>query len=142
VFGFPNRFAGGLVQRDDILHIAPVPRRTHTANSCLPSSVAVVTQTWSPHTTGEDQPKSWMGRFQTTFSVSLQASGSRAASACPFARGLRNCGRCSGRFARSTASAGWTSLALPRAGWRCSHGGVAPFQQGELTWASSRSQAG
>src|SRR5258707_397562 len=44
-------------------------------DSSLPSLVPVVIQTCFPSTTGDDQPRSWTGVFQTTFLVSLHSTG-------------------------------------------------------------------
>ena len=75
--------------------ILPSLRRTATANIWWPSVVAVVSQTWSPQTTGEDQPWSWMAVFQTTFSVSLHRSGKPTQPEWPSPRGPRKAGQLS-----------------------------------------------
>ena len=58
--------------------------------SRVPSSVALVSQTMPSATTGDDQALPSIGTFQTTFSVSLQATGSDVARARPFPAGPRN----------------------------------------------------
>src|SRR5215467_9276465 len=49
--------------------------------------------------TGDDQPRSWIGVFQTTLFVSLQLSGRSRASECPVPSGPRNCGQLSPAYA-------------------------------------------
>src|SRR5262245_61204143 len=57
--------------------------------------MAVSTNTWSPHPTGELQLRPAMSIFQATFSVVLQVSGSFGSSAAtPADRSPRNCGQC------------------------------------------------
>jgi hypothetical protein len=68
----------------------PVSRSTHTANNCLPSSVAVVSQICRPQITGDDQPRSWIGVFHLTWFVSLQFNGSPIESEHPSPFGPRN----------------------------------------------------
>ena len=48
------------------------------ANICLPSSVAVVSQTWSFQITGDDQPLPWIGCFHLMCSVSDHSVGGSA----------------------------------------------------------------
>lgn len=45
----------------------PVLRSTQRTKRCDPSLRAVVKQIWSPETTGEDLPPSWIAVFQRTF---------------------------------------------------------------------------
>src|SRR5258707_1045552 len=73
--------------------ILPVSRWQQTAKSVLPSSVALVTHTWLPQTTGDDQALPGIGVFQTTFSVSLHLSGKLVAAEQPLAVGPRNSGQ-------------------------------------------------
>src|SRR4051794_36231601 len=66
-----------------------------TAKSWRPSSVAVVSQTWLPHRTGEDQALPWIGGFHLTWLVSDQARGRPVVWAIPSPRGPRNWGQLS-----------------------------------------------
>ena len=81
----------------------PVSRSRPTAYILSPVSVAVVTQTWLPQTTGLDQPLSWMAVFHLTFWVSDQVVGRPVASAWPSPCGPRNSGQLSA--ARATTEA-------------------------------------
>src|SRR5262249_849491 len=49
--------------------------------------------------TGDDQPRSWIGVFQTTLFVSLQLSGRSRASEWPVPSSPRNCGQSSPAYA-------------------------------------------
>src|SRR4051812_24192721 len=72
----------------------PVFLSTQTADSFVASGVALLTQTWSPHTTGDDHALPSTGVFHATFSVSLQLTGKPLApSAIPCPPGPRNCGQ-------------------------------------------------
>ena len=73
--------------------IRPESRSTQTANSCLPSSAAVVSQICLSQTTGDEWPRSWIAVFQRTFFVSLQVRGRSACWQAPLAAGPRNCGQ-------------------------------------------------
>src|SRR5262245_28675763 len=57
------------------------------------TSSAVVTHTWLPSTTGDDQPLPWMAVFHRTFSFSLQVVTRVLASDRPSAVGPRNPGQ-------------------------------------------------
>src|SRR5216117_94412 len=60
---------------------------------CL-ASIAVRTNTWLPHTTGELQLRPGMSIFQATLSVALHVSGSFGSSGTTPALVPRNCGHC------------------------------------------------
>src|SRR5574340_1258484 len=70
--------------------IRPLWASTHTAKSCLPSSVAEVIQIWSPQTTGDDQALPWTAVFQETPLVSSHSTGSNLDRAWPSPPGPRN----------------------------------------------------
>ena len=53
----------------------PLSRSSATTPSALPSGVAVVIQTCSPRTIGDDQARPWIAVFHVTCWVSAQASG-------------------------------------------------------------------
>src|SRR5260370_19818553 len=72
--------------------IFPESLSTATANSSLPSGVAVVSHSWRPRMTGDDHARPWMGVFQRTFWVSLQVIGRPMAVDTPSPSGPRNCG--------------------------------------------------
>src|SRR5262245_19106997 len=55
--------------------------------------IAVTTNTWLPHTTGELQLRPGMSIFQAMFSVGLHLSGSLGSSAATPACAPRNCGQ-------------------------------------------------
>src|SRR5258708_5549186 len=82
----------------------PGARSRHTAKYALPSSVAVVTHTWSPHTTGDDHPLSWTATFQRTFSISLHLVGTSLASETPLPCGPRNSGQLSAAAAKAATA--------------------------------------
>src|SRR5262245_15217371 len=73
--------------------ILPEFLSTQIAKLDLPSSGAAVTQIWSPHTTGLDQPLSCSGVFHFTCSVSLHVAGNPLASEKQSPRAPRNCGQ-------------------------------------------------
>src|SRR5438093_7970888 len=56
--------------------------------------IAVRTNTWLPHTTGELQLRPGISIFQATLSVALQVSGSFGSSGATPALVPRNCGQC------------------------------------------------
>src|SRR5262245_5162930 len=66
------------------------------------TSSAVVTHTWSPRMTGDDQPLPWISVFQRTLSFSLQVVTRLRASPRPSAVGPRNPGQESPPSARTT----------------------------------------
>src|SRR3569623_679764 len=71
--------------------MSPVFRSIHTADKRLPSSVALVAQTCSSQTTGEDQALPGSAVFQRMFCVSLHWIGKPVASEMPAPSGPRNC---------------------------------------------------
>src|SRR5256885_15749360 len=71
----------------------PLPLSTHTTPSSCPSSLAVVTHTCSPHTTGDDQALPCTAVFHTTFSCSDHLSGRAVESETPWPVGPRNWGQ-------------------------------------------------
>src|SRR5947208_8904885 len=84
--------------------ILPVFLSRQMAKSFEPSSGAAVTQIWSPHTTGLDQPLSCSGVFHFTFCVSLHVVGTLVASDVPSPLGPRNCGQLSAAHTAATES--------------------------------------
>src|SRR5262245_44795468 len=56
--------------------------------------MAVSTNTWLPHTTGELQLRPGISIFHATLSVALHVSGRRGSSAATPALVPRNCGQC------------------------------------------------
>src|SRR5262245_28768364 len=68
----------------------PLSRSRQIAHWAVPSSRAVVTQTCWPRTTGDDQPLSWMGVFQTTLVLSSQVVGRPVELERPVPLGPRN----------------------------------------------------
>src|SRR4051812_35987058 len=66
---------------------------TQSTNNSRPSSVAVVSQTWSPHTTGDDHDLPWIGVFHFTFCFSDHVVGRLDESERPWPVGPRNCGQ-------------------------------------------------
>src|SRR5437016_5760829 len=102
----------------------PVSRSTHTAKKLTSliglaggspflggaafsagTSSAVVTHTWWPSTTGDDQPLPWTAAFHRTFSFSPQVVGAFAAAHRPSAVGPRKPGQESLPGASDTARA-------------------------------------
>src|SRR4051812_45997968 len=75
------------------MRILPVPASTQSAKSSFPSCVALVSQTRSPATAGDDHDLPWIGVFHLTFSVSLHVTGTFLASLTPCPVGPRNCGQ-------------------------------------------------
>src|SRR5688572_19715583 len=69
------------------------PRGSCDVDPEAPEGIAVVRNTWSPHTTGEDEPRPGISTFQLTFFVSLHSVGGSACGATPVARGPRHCGQ-------------------------------------------------
>src|SRR5205814_3770673 len=69
--------------------------------SALVVLIAAVTNTWSPHTTGELHPRPGISRFQATLCEASQVSGSAGSSAATPERSPRNCGQFSSAFAPS-----------------------------------------
>src|ERR1700754_1506774 len=59
------------------------------------TSSAVVSHTWSPHTTGDDHSLPWIAVFQRTFLVSDHSVGRLLASETPSPVGPRNAGQLS-----------------------------------------------
>jgi len=57
------------------------------------SDTAVSTNTLSPQTIGEPEPRPGIGTFQRTLLVSLQVAGGSASGATPVASGPRHCGQ-------------------------------------------------
>src|SRR5579883_333317 len=94
---------GGSSNRRTSWTTAPVFRSRPTAKYAVPFSVAVVTHTRSPQTTGDDHPLSWTATFQRTFSPSPHFVGAAAASETPSPFGPRYCGQLSP--ARAVAAA-------------------------------------
>ena len=64
-----------------------------------PSLTADVTNTRSPHTIGDDQPRPGTSTAHATFCVADHLTGNCAASATPAAFGPRNCGQSVGPIA-------------------------------------------
>src|SRR5205085_904599 len=73
--------------------------------SCLPSSVPLVNQIWLPQMTGDDQPRSWIGTFQTTFSFSPHLIGKPIALDWPSPVGPRKRGQLSSATAAAARRA-------------------------------------
>ena len=57
---------------------SPVLRSPQTANSSDPPLRAAVNQMWSPETTGDDQPSSWIADFPWPFFALPNSAGSLA----------------------------------------------------------------
>ena len=72
--------------------------------SSSPRLTAVVRNTRSPQTIGDDQPRPGTSVFQATFSVADQRSGRFGPLATPRAPGPRNCGQCSGVWPENAPS--------------------------------------
>src|SRR5262249_25839159 len=117
--------------------ILPVSRSTQTANSSLPSARAVVIQIWPPQTTGDAQPLSWMGVFQTTFSFSPQRTGNPTESERPSPRGPRNCGQ----FSPAAASAVRKADTIRGKQLRMAHPGCGAGEDG-IGWVGDQHRRG
>src|SRR5262245_3044334 len=73
--------------------ISPLSRSTQTADSFLPSAVALVSQICLPQMTGDDHALPGMAVFQTTFSLSLHLIGRPRADDRPSPLGPRTPGQ-------------------------------------------------
>src|ERR1041385_4999923 len=96
------------------------------AKKSWPSSVAVVSQTSFPSTTGVDQPLYGIGVFHFTLLVSLQRSGNPAALvlaapvACPSPCGPRNSGQSARAWIVGRIAEGRMKMLLMTEGQRAS----------------------
>src|SRR5882724_4028553 len=73
--------------------LSPPKYKPFFAGSTSPELMAVVRNTRSPQTIGEDQPRPGISTFHATFSVADQWSGKFVLVATPRAPGPRNCGQ-------------------------------------------------
>src|SRR5688572_7071366 len=73
--------------------IFPESGSTHSTESSVPFSLAVVSQICFSSSTGDDHARPWVGVFQRTFSVSDHFSGSNSDSTAPWPEGPRNSGQ-------------------------------------------------
>src|SRR4051812_29998829 len=101
----------------------PVSRSTQTAQREVPSAGAVVSQTWLPQTTGDDQPLSWMAVFQVMLVFSSQWAGRPVAVEMPAPWGPRNWGQLS-----AEAMAGQSNKAGRQSSSLMASLGVAPVR--------------
>src|SRR5262245_34185316 len=84
----------------------------------FPSVVAVVTNTLSPVTMGDDHPRPGISCIHSTFSVFDQRSASRACAPTGFASGPRNCGQAR-LWPRTVGDTGNSAHARPASHKRC-----------------------